>query len=144
MSKRIKRQSVEESVSSTDCKKTAQKNILRLLAIIAVTSVVFCIYRFFINYYFFDKVLIIYMLLATVCIFTYVIYNRGFSRRGVTAEMLPSTMTDEEKAEFIEDAERRLRRSRPLLMLIIAFAFTFVVDILELYALPLLKEIFNI
>lgn len=125
-------------------KKTAARNVCRLLITVAVTMVIFCLYRYLINFYYFEIVLGIYMAVATVVIFTYVIYNRGFSRMGLTPEMLPDTMSAEEKAEFIEDGKQRLRKSRPLLMLIFAFAFTFVFDILELFALPLVKELLGI
>ncbi len=125
-------------------KKTAARNVCRLLITIAVTMVIFCLYRYLINFYYFEIVLGIYMAVATVVIFTYVIYNRGFSRMGLTPEMLPDTMTEEEKAEFIEDGKQRLRKSRPLLILIFAFAFTFIFDILELFALPLVKELLGI
>ena len=82
------------------------------------------------------------MVLAAAAILTYVIYNRGFSRRGLTPEMLPDTMTEEEKTEFIEDGVRRLKKSRPLLIVIFAFAFTFVYDVIELIAVPFFKELF--
>lgn len=125
-------------------KATALRNVGRLLVMIAVTMVIFCLYRYLIDFYYFEIVLGIYMGVATVVIFTYVIYNRGFSRMGLTPEMLPDTMTDEQKAEFIENGKGRLRRSRPLLILIFAFAFTFIFDILELFALPLVKELLGI
>ncbi|MBO5203506.1 MAG: hypothetical protein J6B72_02710 [Clostridia bacterium] len=144
--KRKKRPAAVENtaaVSKMD-KKTAARNVCRLLITIAVTMVIFCLYRYLINFYYFEIVLGIYMAVATVVIFTYVIYNRGFSRMGLTPEMLPDTMTEEEKAEFIEDGKQRLRKSRPLLILIFAFAFTFIFDILELFALPLVKELLGI
>ena len=144
MSKKHKKHTVPEEQSSSGNKKLTKDNALRLLALIAVTMLIFCTYRFMLGFYYFEIVLGIYMAVAAAVIFGYVIYNRGFSRRGVTKEMLPDTMTDEEKTEFIEDAERRLRKSRPLLVLIIAFVFTFVVDILELYALPLIQEMLGI
>ena len=125
-------------------KATALRNLGRLMVTIAVTAVIFCLYRYLIDFYYFEIVLGIYMGVATVVIFTYVIYNRGFSRMGLTPEMLPDTMTDEQKAEFIENGKERLRRSRPLLILIFAFAFTFIFDILELFALPLVKELLGI
>ena len=56
--------------------------------------------------------------------------------------MLPDTMSKEEKEDFIADGERRLKRSRPLLSVIFAFSFTFVYDIIELVAVPFIKELF--
>ena len=133
--------------TSADVKKaeqdrlTARKNAMRLLAMVATTAVVFSAYRFLVTQYYFDIVLIAYMVIAAAVTFAYVIYNRGFSRRGVTMDMLPADWSDEKKREFIENGELRLKKSRPLLILIVAFAFTFVIDILELVALPLLLEL---
>ena len=144
MPKKKHSQTIQESsnVKQVD-KKTVLKGVTRILALVAVTAVIFCVYRFFMDYYFFNIVLGIYIGLTTALVLAYVIYNRGFSRKGVTADMLPDTWDDEKKLEFIEDGERRLSRSRPLLFLIFAFFFTFVVDILELYALPLIEGIFG-
>ncbi len=124
-------------------KKVMYGNLLRLLCLIALTMVVFCVYRFLSDKYFFDVVLTVYMVIAAATTFAYVIYNRGFSRLRITPEMLPDTMTEEQKREFIEDGKHRLQRSRPMLMVIFAFAFTFVVDIIELFAFPMLEGLFG-
>ena len=124
--------------------RTAFVNLARILALVAVTAMIFCVYRFLMSYYFFEIVLGIYIGIASALVLAYVIYNRGFSRRGLTADMLPDTWSEEKKREFIADGEKRLSRSRPILFLIFAFFFTFVVDILELYALPLIQEMFGI
>lgn len=124
-------------------KKTMYANLARLGCLVAVTAVVFLLYRFLINQYFFEITLTVYMVVAAIAIFSYVIYNRGFSRKGLTPEMLPDTMTAEEKQEFIADGERKLKKSRPLLMVIFAFAFTFVYDAIELIAIPFIKGLFS-
>ena len=85
----------------------------------------------------------VYTAIAAIFGFIYVIYNRGFSGKGITPEMLPDTMTAEQKQEFIEDGQRRLKKSRPLLMVVFAFAFTFIMDIISLFALPFLSNIFS-
>lgn len=123
-------------------KKTMYANILRLLILIAITLAVFLVYKILIDKYFYT-VMITYMSITVAAVLAYVIYNRGFSRRGVTEEMLPDTMSKEEKQEFIEDGKRRLRRSRPLFMVIFAFAFTFVMDIIELCAIPFFRGLLN-
>jgi hypothetical protein len=144
MSKNNRRQNnrQRENVSDKE-KKVNARNISKLLVMIAATMIIFGVYRFMITQYYFEIVLGIYIAAATASVLGYVIYNSGFSRRGVTEDMLPDSWSDEEKKEFIEDGERRLVKSRPLLILIFAFAFTFVADIMELYALPLIKDIFT-
>ena len=140
--KRRAPQKIEEQKKKID-KPTLYKNLLRLLVLVAITLAVYLVYNVFIDLYFYP-VMISYTVITTVAVFAYVIYNRGFSRRGVTPEMLPDTMTSEEKAEFIEDGKRRLVRSRPLLMVVVAFAFTLIMDALSLIAFPFFRGIFGI
>ena len=121
-------------------RKRALINALRLAALIVVTALVFSVYRFLITKYYFEYVLIAYTCIFAATTLAYVIYNRGFSRRSVTPEMLPDSMTQKEKEEFIEDGNRRIRNSRPLFVIVFAFAFTFAYDIIELFAVPLFKR----
>ena len=121
-------------------KLATKKNFITLLELLGTIAVVFVTYRVLMNFRFFDIVLIIYMVLAAICVFTYVIYNRGMSRVNVTPEMLPDDWSDEQKQEFIDDGKRRLQRSKPLLMLTFAFVFTFCVDIIELVIIPMVKS----
>ena len=121
-------------------RKRALTNALRLTALVAVTALVFALYRFLITKYYFEYVLLAYTCIFAATTLAYVIYNRGFSRKGITPEMLPDSMTQEEKEEFIEDGNRRIRKSRPLFVIVFAFAFTFSYDIIELFAVPLFKR----
>ena len=114
-----------------------RKNLVTFAELLAVTATVFVVYRVLMNYRFFNIVLIIYMVLATAGTLFYVIYNRDMSRKGVTADMLPDDWSDEKKREFVEDGEMRLKKTRHLLMLLFAFYFTFVVDIIELVEIPM-------
>jgi hypothetical protein len=113
---------------------TAKKFNWKLLLILFVnTAAILGFYLFSMQYYFFEYVLIAYMALATVFSIGYVVYNRGFSRRGITVEMLPDTMSPEEKAEFIADGEKRLKKSKWALTIILPFLFTFVYELISLY-----------
>ena len=112
-------------------------------ALVLCCIVVYGLYRFLITTVNPEAVLISYMAVATVVIFWYVIYNRGFSRKGITPEMLPSSWDEEKKTAFIEDGKYRLKKSKPLLILVIAFIFTFMLEAIELFALPFLTDIFG-
>ena len=116
---------------------------LRLVTLIVVTMTVFSVYRFFLGRLYFEITLAIYLTVATALILTYVIYNRGLSRRRLSEDMLPETWSDEEKREFLADGERRLRASRWMLIPIFAFLFTFAFDMLELYVLPVIRGLFS-
>lgn len=94
-------------------------------------------YYFAINFRFFPIVMWGYMIALAVLALTYVIYNRGMSRRGVTEEMLPDEWDYDKKREFIEDGERRLSRSRWMLVPIIAFTVTLMCEAVLLFVTPL-------
>lgn len=110
--------------------------VLILGALLLCCFAVYFLYRLLLGIIRTDIVLIVYMTVATACVLSYVIYNRGFSRKGITAEMLPRDWSEEKKTAFIEDGKRRIKSSKPLLLVIIAFIFTFVVELVELFAIP--------
>ena len=143
MAKRKKRNVQAEEKKPID-KRKMYANIVRLLCLVAATMAVFFSYRLllelFVEYSLY--ILIGYTGVATVLIFWYILYNRGFSRKGVTADMLPADWSEEMKTEFIEDGERRLRKSRPLLIACFAFAFTFIADVIELTVVPFILGFF--
>ncbi len=113
------------SVNSEEKKKP---NIKMLLLLVFNTAVVFGFYRFMLSYPHFEIVLGSYMTILAALSISYVVYNRGFSRNGITVDMLPDSMTNEEKVEFIEDAARRKKSSKWMLAFIFPFVFTFGLD----------------
>ena len=118
------------------------KSTLVLLAIVIVSSViVYGTYRILIDR-FYLSVLIAYMAVETIFILAYLIYNRGFSRKGVTREMLPEDWDEEKKDKFIASGEERFKKSRWMLVIILAFLFTFFAEIIELYFIPFLVGLF--
>ena len=127
-----------------DEKKQVSKGaVARFLVLIVVCVLTVLIYRVLLETPAGFYVFVGYMAAATVLIFTYVIYNRGFSRRGLTEEMLPDTMSAEEKKEFIESGKRRMKRSSWMLIPIIALLLTFLLEILETTVLPTLTGWFS-
>ena len=124
-------------------KRALCRNVLRLLVLVAVTLAVYIVYKVLIDRFFYP-VVITYMTLTAVSVFAYVIYNRGFSRKGITPDMLPDSISDEEKESFIEDGKRRIKKSRPLFIVAFAFVFTLLMDLIELVTFPFLKGIFGL
>lgn len=129
--------------SGKGIKRPSRTAVTMLILLVVVTVAVFVAYRFFMQFEYFRIVLAAYMIIAAALVLTYVIYNRGMSRRGVTADMLPESWSEEEKAEFIADSERRFKRSRWLLIPIFAFFFTFAMDIIELFVVPFFSNMFG-
>jgi hypothetical protein len=76
-----------------------------------------------------------------------VIYNRGFSRHNVTVEMLPSSWSEEQKLDYINDAKIRKEKSMWCLTIIFPLVFTFFMDMAYLfiydpYFAPVIEKLF--
>lgn len=112
-----------------------------LVSLVLLSAIVFAIYRFMIYLCFFEAALISYMAIETVFVLVYVIYNRGFSRRGITAEMLPESWSDEKKESFIESGIKRFEKSKWMLIVILSFLLTFLIDMIELWIIPFLLDL---
>ena len=114
-----------------------------LLTLVCNTAIVFSVYRIAIQTTLFPYVLGLYLTAAAVMTIVFVVYNRGFSRRGITAEMLPDTMSAQEKCEFLADGERRMKKSKWMLTVLFPLLFTFSYDIIELFVLEYFTALFS-
>ena len=131
-------------VEQTEKKSVSKTALLLLFALVGATVAALTVYRFLMQGPYFRVTLIAYMVIGGVAALGYVLYNRGFSRRGVTADMLPSDWSDEKKNEYIEDGVRRMKRSRWVLILAFAIFATLAFDLIELYMWPLVKGMLGI
>lgn len=129
-----------ESVADRD-KAVKRETVIKLVALILITAVIFAVYRISIEYPIIVFLMPAYYIVLTVLIVVYIIYNRGFARKNMTVDMLPDEWSDDEKTEFIEDGKRRIKRSSWMLMLIMGFGFTLFFDLLELIVLPWLENL---
>lgn len=125
----------DDGLTPEERKKVTKKALIKIAVLIASTVAALVIYRFFMQRPECYIVFGIYACIAAVSVIGYVIYNRGFSRRGVTREMLPPEWSEEEKTSFIEDAKRRSERSSWLLIIAFAFLFTFAFDAFDLFVI---------
>jgi uncharacterized membrane protein (DUF485 family) len=78
-------------------------------------------------------VTVAYMVIFGAFLVAYIAYNRAFSRKDVTADMLPDDWTDEQKQNYINDGKIRAEKSRWMLSVIIPFLVTFIADTLYLF-----------
>ena len=123
-----KQQSVSEAVNAFNWK--------RALILLLSTAFAMGLYFFLMNIYSLWKfVVIAYVAVASILIIAYFIINRAFTGSGVTYEMLPDTMTHDEKEEYLADVADREKRSRPLLLVIFPVIITLLVDLFRLFVL---------
>lgn len=83
----------------------------------------------------------VYFALTAGFCFAYVIYNRGFSRMNLTPDMLPDSMSTEEKAAFIEDGKDRIEKSKWMITIIFPLLMTFILDIVYMYIIEPMFEL---
>lgn len=87
---------------------------------------------------------ILYWIALAVIAIVYIAYNRAFSRKGITIEMLPDSWTAEQKAEYIEDGKRRLERSSWMLAVIIPLLVPIMLDAIYLFTWPIIANLFSL
>lgn len=87
---------------------------------------------------------IAYMAIFGASLVVYIVYNRAFTRKGITIEMLPDVWDAKKKAAYIQDGEERMRKSQWLMYVIIPFLCPIGVDALILFVWdPYLSGIFS-
>ena len=85
-----------------------------------------------------------YWIALAVLAIIYVIYNRGFTQKNLTPEMLPDSWDAEKKAKYISDAEKRDSRSRWMLTVIIPIMIPIMLDAISLFTWPIIKNLLGL
>ena len=135
----IKKEQAKKSVSPEAKKKAAFIAVLSFVNILIYFGVVPLlppIAQFAIH--------IAYMAIFGISLVIYVVYNRAFTRKGITIEMLPDIWSAEKKAAYILEGEERQKKSQWLMYIIIPFLAPIGVDALILFIWdPYLSKIFS-
>jgi len=124
-----------------------RQNRRYLLLLILNTLLFFMLYRILLAYAeLTDKtfgsflLMVLYMALLLGFGLAYLIYNRFFYRSGVTPEQLPADWSEEQKTDFLEDARKRVEKSKWMLLIIFPLVFTFFIDAVDLFIIdPFLR-----
>ncbi len=86
-------------------------------------------------YFGFEYIFHIYAVAGLGLGFAYVIYNRGMAGRELTPDMLPDTMSADEKDAFLLQVKLRMHQSRWMLTLLFPIIVTVAIDIFYLFVL---------
>ncbi len=81
---------------------------------------------------------LVYMLVCALIAVIYVVYNRGFVYRGVSADMLDPSLTDEERIEIVSQSRTREKKSKWMLEAFIAAVLPLIADIFKLFVIDAL------
>lgn len=121
--------------------KKSNKHVKRVLILVGNFILLFALYM--IGMHLNPEItFIVYSVLLAAFSFTYVIYNRGFSRRGVTVDMLPDDWPPEKKTEFVESAAYRMERSKWMLTILLPLIAIYGYEIMDLYVIPNIIALF--
>ena len=74
-----------------------------------------------------------YMLVFGGFLIAYIAYNRAFTRKEITMDMLPPDWSEQQKQDYINDGKIRMEKSRWMLSVIIPFLVTFMAEALYLF-----------
>ncbi len=88
-------------------------------------------------------VYILYWLAFAGFFLGYFFYNRAFSRKNVTVEMLPDSWSKEQKEAYIQDGKERMQKSKWMLSVIIPLLVTIAVDAIYLFTWPMVENLFK-
>ena len=83
-------------------------------------------------------VMLLYAALTVGFLLAYLIYNRFLYRKGLTPEQLPEAWSEQQKHEFLADSERRLKKSRWMMLIIFPLIVTFLYDAIDLFLIDAL------
>lgn len=73
----------------------------------------------------------------------YIMYNRGFTQKDITIEMLPDSWDIAKKEEYISAVADRQKRSRWMLSVIIPIMVPIALDAIYLFTWPTIQNLFN-
>ena len=94
--------------------------------------------------FFGQVVYVAYWVAFTAFLMAYLIYNRGFNRKGITVDMLPDSWSQEQKEEYVADGKRRMERSKWMLSVLIPLLVTIAADAIYLFTWPMIQNLFHL
>jgi hypothetical protein len=119
-------------------------SLCKACAVLLITFALLLLYELSVRYVWEAVFWIYFAVLAAASLFV-VVYNRGFSRRFIRREDLPSAWSEAQKDQFVAEAAAWWRVSRPILIyLILPLFLCFAFDILCLFLWGPLVELFPV
>ena len=124
------------------------KRLNMLWALLAVTVVLFAVYRLVVMLVdegklpgvWYTVIMWTYMACGCALLLAVVILQRGFSNKTLQLTDLDNSMSAEEKTAYIESDTKRKRAAKVLLIPLTAILFVFIFEIIELYYLPTVTD----
>jgi len=139
----LSKEKEDKATAARERKKAAfSKNKKYLFPLLVNTVLFYGVYAILSSTPACEIVLWVYFALTLGFSIAYIVYNRGFSRKNLTLDMLPDTMSDAEKQAFIDDGNERLDKSKWMITIIFPLIMTFMIDIVVLFMMePLIDAL---
>ncbi len=144
--KNNKNTSLPENGEERNKVKEARLTLLYLLLVVVNTVVFYAIYAMLANGdagYLASQIVLWTYFAALIGFFTaYIIYNKGFTMVNRTPESFPEDWSYEKMCAVTAEGERRKKKSKWMLVIIIPLLFTFMFDMIDLFILDRFKDLF--
>lgn len=146
MKKSNKNTSLPENGEERDKVRAARKTLLYLLLVIVNTVIFYTVYAMLAGGdagYIASQIVLWTYFAALIGFFSaYIIYNKGFTMVNRTPDSFPEDWSYEKMCAVTAEGERRKKKSKWMLLIIIPLLFTFMFDMVDLFILDRFKDLF--
>ena len=132
----------KEKLDKNEVKK-AQKRVVTFVFILILSAVSYAAYYYLTSgmfgYTVANAVMWIYFTLLCVFLCVYILYNRAFVLNKRTAESFPKNMDRAEIEKILEESEKRSKKTKWMVFVIVPLIFTFMIDMLNLFVFDMFR-----
>ena len=147
MGNKKKKRNVQREITPESIK-NIPKEVLWKIALIAFNSIILTVVYFgFIQMaipILSMIVMIGFWVAFAVALIVFVVYNRGFTQRGVTIDMLPDSWSEEKKTAYIDGIAKRQKTSRVMLMVLIPLGVPIMLEAIISFTLPIIQSLLGL
>lgn len=140
--KNVRKLTVQDSI-----KKLSPEKLWKIAIIVLNSLILTVVYFGFVNMghpIISPAVMIGFWAVFAIMLVAFVIYNRGFTQKGITKEMLPDTWSEEKKADYLEGIAKRQKRSKWMLAVIIPLMVPIALDAIILFTWPIIQNLLGL
>ena len=147
MGNKKKKKNVRREITSESIKKIPQ-DVLWKIALIALNSIILTVV-----YFGFAEMEVPILSLAVmlgfwiafgVMLIVFVVYNRGFTQKGITVDMLPDSWSEEKKTAYIEGIAKREKKSKVMLVVLIPLGVPIMLEAIIFFTLPIIQNLLGL
>ncbi len=136
----------EQNGENKEKVRAAQATLTNLLLVIVNTVLFYTVYRLLAGgeagYLASQIVLWTYFALLIIFFVSYIVYNKGFTMVNRDANSFPDGWSYEQMCAVTSEGERRKKKSKWMLLIIIPLMFTFMFDMVDLFILDRFRDLF--